>query len=69
MPAFPKNVQSVLELARNINCLPKSLVGVIEKDPVMMMKILRVINGARHLRCGDRDGAACRCETAGMYTP
>ncbi|MEW6164830.1 MAG: HDOD domain-containing protein [Pseudomonadota bacterium] len=46
MPAFPKSVQSVLELTRNINCLPKDLVGVIEKDPVMTMKILRVINSA-----------------------
>jgi len=46
MPAFPKSVQSVLELTRNINCLPRDLVGVIEKDPVMTMKILRVINSA-----------------------
>lgn len=46
MPAFPKSVQSVLELTRNIDCLPKDLVGVIEKDPVMTMKILRVINSA-----------------------
>lgn len=46
MPAFPKSVQSILELTRNINCLPKELVGVIEKDPVMTMKILRVINSA-----------------------
>ncbi len=46
MPAFPKSVQSVLELTRNINCLAKDLVGVIEKDPVMTMKILRVINSA-----------------------
>lgn len=46
MPAFPKSVQKVLELTRNINCLPRELVGVIEKDPVMMVKILRVINSA-----------------------
>lgn len=46
MPAFPKSVQTILEMTRNINCLPKSLVGVIEKDPVMTMKILRVINSA-----------------------
>jgi putative nucleotidyltransferase with HDIG domain len=46
MPAFPKSVQTVLEMTRNINCLPKDLVGVIEKDPVMTMKILRVINSA-----------------------
>lgn len=46
MPAFPKSVQKVLELTRNINCLPKELVGVIEKDPVMTLKILKVINSA-----------------------
>ncbi len=46
MPAFPRSVQKVLELTRNINCLPKDLVGVIDKDPVMTMKILKVINSA-----------------------
>jgi putative nucleotidyltransferase with HDIG domain len=46
MPAFPRSVQKILELTRNINCLPKDLVGVIEKVPVMTMKILKVINSA-----------------------
>lgn len=46
MPAFPKSVQKILELTRNINCLPKELVAVIEKDPVMTVKILKVINSA-----------------------
>jgi putative nucleotidyltransferase with HDIG domain len=46
MPAFPRSVQKILELTRNINCLPKELVTVIEKDPVMTMKILKVINSA-----------------------
>lgn len=46
MPAFPRSVQTVLDMTRNINCLPKDLVGVIEKDPVMTVKILRVINSA-----------------------
>lgn len=46
MPAFPKSVQKILEMTRNINCLPKDLVGVIEKDPVMTMKVLKVINSA-----------------------
>lgn len=46
MPAFPRSVQKVLELTRNINCLPKELVGVIEMDPVMTVKILKVINSA-----------------------
>lgn len=46
LPAFPKSVQQVLELSRDINCLPRDLVAVIEKDPVMTAKILRVINSA-----------------------
>jgi putative nucleotidyltransferase with HDIG domain len=46
MPAFPKSVQRILELSRDINCAPKELVSVIEKDPVMTMKLLRIINSA-----------------------
>ena len=46
MPAFPKSVQRILELTRDINCSPKELVSVIEKDPVMTMKLLRIINSA-----------------------
>jgi putative nucleotidyltransferase with HDIG domain len=46
MPAFPKSVQRILELSREINCPPKELVMVIEKDPVMTMKLLRILNSA-----------------------
>lgn len=46
MPAFPKSVQRILELSRDIDCSPKELVAVIEKDPVMTMKLLRVLNSA-----------------------
>ena len=46
MPAFPKSVQRILELTRDINCSPKELVMIIEKDPVMTMKLLRIINSA-----------------------
>ena len=46
MPAFPKSVQKILELTRDLNCSPKVLVQVIENDPVMTMKILRVLNSA-----------------------
>ncbi len=46
MPAFPKSVQRVLELTRDINCSPKELVMVIEKDPVLTMKLLRILNSA-----------------------
>jgi putative nucleotidyltransferase with HDIG domain len=46
MPAFPKSVQKILELTRNINCQPKELVSVIENDPVVTVKILKVLNSA-----------------------
>lgn len=44
MPAFPKSVQKVLELAKNIDCDAKDIAAVIEKDPVMTAKILKVLN-------------------------
>ena len=46
MPAFPKSVQKLLQLSRDINSQPKDLVSVIETDPVMMVKILKVLNSA-----------------------
>ncbi|MCE5182688.1 MAG: HDOD domain-containing protein [Betaproteobacteria bacterium] len=46
MPAFPKSVQKILELTRNLNTDPKELVQVIEKDPVITLKILKVLNSA-----------------------
>lgn len=46
MPAFPKSVQKILELTRDVNCTPKDLVQVIDKDPVITVKILKVVNSA-----------------------
>ncbi|MBI5921177.1 MAG: HDOD domain-containing protein [Betaproteobacteria bacterium] len=46
MPPFPKSVQRVLELTRDINCRPKDLVEVIEKDPIITIKVLKIINSA-----------------------
>ncbi len=46
MPAFPKSVQRILELTRDVNSTPKDLVEVIEKDPVVTVKILKVVNSA-----------------------
>jgi putative nucleotidyltransferase with HDIG domain len=46
MPAFPRSVQRILELTRDINCPPKELVKVIEQDPVLTMKLLRILNSA-----------------------
>ncbi|HUY03276.1 MAG TPA: HDOD domain-containing protein [Rhodocyclaceae bacterium] len=47
MPAFSKSVQKILEITRNINCTPRELVGIIEKDPVITLKVLRVVNSAQ----------------------
>lgn len=46
MPAFPKSVQRILQLTSDVNCSPKDLVQVIDKDPVVTVKILKVVNSA-----------------------
>lgn len=46
MPAFPESVRKVISLTQDINCTPKELVQVIDKDPVITVKILRVVNSA-----------------------
>lgn len=46
MPAFPKSVQRILELTRDVNSTPKDLVDVIDKDPVVTVKVLKVVNSS-----------------------
>ena len=46
MPAFPKSVQRLLELTQDAGCMPKDLVQVIEKDPVLTVKMLKMVNSA-----------------------
>ena len=46
MPPFPKSVHRIIELSSDINCTPKQLVQVIEHDPVMTMKLLKLVNSA-----------------------
>ncbi|MBF0284037.1 MAG: HDOD domain-containing protein [Magnetococcales bacterium] len=46
MPAFPSSVSRVLQLTSDINCSPKELVQVIDHDPVMTVKILKLVNSA-----------------------
>ena len=48
MPAFPQSVQKILEMTRDVACSPKDLVQVIDKDPVMTVKVLRVIDSAHY---------------------
>ncbi len=44
MPAFPESVHRVMELTSDINCSPKDLVEVIERDVVMTAKLLKWVN-------------------------
>lgn len=46
MPAFPKSVQMILELTRDDDSPIKALTAVIEKDPVMTVRLLRIMNSA-----------------------
>ncbi len=46
MPAFPGSVNRILQMTAQIDCVPKDLVQVIEHDPVMMAKILKLVNSA-----------------------
>lgn len=46
MPAFSSSVMRVMELTSDINCSPKELVEVIDHDPVMTVKILKLVNSA-----------------------
>ena len=46
MPAFPHSVSRVLELTSRMDSSPKELVKVIEHDPVMTVKILKLVNSA-----------------------
>ncbi len=46
MPAFPASVQRVMQLTSDISCSAKELVRVIEHDPVMTLKILKLLNSA-----------------------
>ena len=48
MPAFPQSVHKILELTRDIACSPKDLVQAIDKDPIMTVKVLRVVNSAHY---------------------
>ena len=46
MPAFPVSVQKILSLTTDINCAPKDLVAVIEHDPVLTGKVLKIVNSS-----------------------
>jgi HD-like signal output (HDOD) protein len=44
MPAFSQSVHRVIQLTSDINSDPKVLVEVIQHDPILMMRILKLVN-------------------------
>ncbi len=46
MPAFSSSVTRILQLSSDINFSPKELVEAIDHDPVMTIKILKLVNSA-----------------------
>jgi HD-like signal output (HDOD) protein len=46
IPAFPQSVNQIIALTSRADCPPKKLVGVIERDPIVTMKVLKVVNSA-----------------------
>ena len=46
MQAFPASVQQLLSLSQDPTSAPRDLVDVIQRDPVLTIKVLRVVNSA-----------------------
>ena len=46
MQAFPASVQSILRLTGAASSAPRELVEVIQNDPIVTIKVLRVVNSA-----------------------
>lgn len=46
MPAFPNSVHRILQLTADINFSAKELIRIIDHDPVMTVKILKLVNSA-----------------------
>ena len=48
LPAFRPTVQRIVVLSKEMHCAPRDLVHVIESDPVVMVKVLKVLNSAQY---------------------
>ena len=46
MPTFSQSVVRILELTADINASPKDLVRLVEHDPILTMRVLRLVNSA-----------------------
>jgi HD-like signal output (HDOD) protein len=48
MPGFMPTVQRILAMSSEMDASPRDLVHVIETDPVVMIKVLKVVNSAHY---------------------
>ena len=46
MPTFSQNVVRILEITSDINAAPKDLVRLVEHDPILTIKVLKLVNSA-----------------------
>lgn len=46
IPPFPQSVNRILEITASVDCPPKEIVAVIEHDPILTMKLLKLVNSA-----------------------
>jgi len=46
IPTFQESVHRILSLTTSADCSPKDLVQVIEYDPILTMKVLKLVNSA-----------------------
>lgn len=46
IPPFPQSVNRLLEITASLDCPPKEIVAVIEHDPILTMKLLKLVNSA-----------------------
>jgi HD-like signal output (HDOD) protein len=46
LPAFPQSVQLVINMTSDAQCEPRELVKVVEHDPVLTGRVLKVVNSA-----------------------
>jgi len=46
IPAFSQSVSRVLTMTSDMNCSPRELVEVVSLDPVLTLKILKLVNSA-----------------------
>ena len=46
MPPFPESAHRLIQMTSDIDCQPKDLIETVGRDPVMTMKILKLVNSA-----------------------